>query len=185
MSENSEDIKASVAAMREEYGAQSLRRVDLADDPIDQFDHWFKQARDLDIIEPNAMSLATIGSDGFPASRMVLMKSFDAKGFVFFTNYGSAKAGEIASIPKVSLLFPWLEIERQVRIEGVVEKISEKESEHYFSSRPRQSQLGAWVSDQSSIVESRSALTKEWEEVTAKYEGGDVPMPPLVGRLIV
>ncbi len=170
-----------IAAMREEYGSRELRRNDLAADPIAQFDHWFAEAREVEIHEPNAMTLSTVGLDGCPASRTVLMKFFNQDGFVFYTNYGSAKAKEIAATPKAALLFPWLPLERQVRIEGDVEKVGAAESLKYFASRPRDSQIGAWVSDQSSVIDSRALLLNKMAEFTAKFKGGDVPLPSFWG----
>jgi pyridoxamine 5'-phosphate oxidase len=170
-----------IAAMREEYGSRELRRKNLFADPIEFFDKWFFEARELKLHEPNAMTLSTVGLDGCPASRTVLMKFFNQEGFVFYTNYGSAKAKEIAAIPKASLLFPWLPLERQVRIEGDVEKVSAAESLKYFASRPRESQIGAWVSDQSSVIDSRALLLNKIAELEAKFEGGDVPLPSFWG----
>jgi len=167
--------------MREEYGSRELRRADLTDDPFLQFEQWFAQAREVEIHEPNAMVLSTMGVDGCPASRTVLMKFFDASGFVFYTNYGSAKAREMADVPMVALLFPWLPLERQVRIEGGVEKVSAAESLKYFASRPRESQIGAWVSDQSSVIDSRAMLLNKMAELKAKFKGGEVPLPRFWG----
>lgn len=170
-----------IAAMREEYGSRELRRRDLAADPVAQFDLWFTEAREVRLHEPNAMTLSTVGLDGCPASRTVLMKFFDENGFVFYTNYGSAKAREIAACPKAALLFPWLPLERQVRIEGEVEKVSAAESLKYFASRPRESQIGAWVSDQSSVIDSRALLLNKMAELKARFKGGDVPLPGFWG----
>lgn len=167
--------------MREEYGSRELRRKDMAADPIAQFDQWFAEAREVQLHEPNALTLSTVGLNGCPASRTVLMKFFDTKGFVFYTNYGSAKAKELAAIPKAALLFPWLQLERQVRIEGSVEKVSAAESLRYFASRPRESQIGAWVSDQSSVIDSRALLLNKMAELKAKFKGGDVPLPSFWG----
>lgn len=167
--------------MREEYGSRELRRRDLAADPVAQFDLWFTEAREVRLHEPNAMTLSTVGLDGCPASRTVLMKFFDENGFVFYTNYGSAKAREIAACPKAALLFPWLPLERQVRIEGEVEKVSAAESLKYFASRPRESQIGAWVSDQSSVIDSRALLLNKMAELKARFKGGDVPLPGFWG----
>ena len=167
--------------MREEYGSRELRRADLELDPFAQFEHWFAEAREVEIHEPNAMVISTVGLDGCPASRAVLMKFFDEEGFVFYTNYGSAKAKEIEATPKAGLLFPWLALERQVRIEGSVEKVSSAESLKYFASRPRESQIGAWVSDQSSVVDSRALLLNKMAELKAKFKGGEVPLPSFWG----
>ena len=173
--------REEVAAMREEYGSRELRRSDLAADPVVQFERWFAEAREVELHEPNAFSLSTTALDGYPASRTVLMKFFDAAGFVFYTNYGSAKAKEIAADPRAAILFPWLQLERQVRIEGDVEKVSLAESLKYFSSRPRESQIGAWVSDQSSVIDSRALLMNKFEELRQKFKGGDVPLPSFWG----
>ena len=170
-----------VAAMREEYGARELLRSELQDDPIVQFEKWFAEARESHQDEPNAFVLSTVGLDGFPESRTVLLKFFDTEGFVFYTNYGSAKAKEIAATSKVSILFPWLQLERQVRIVGEVEKVSALESMKYFASRPRESQIGAWVSEQSSVVDSRSLLLNKLAELKQKFKGGEVPLPSFWG----
>lgn len=170
-----------IAAMREEYGSREMRRKHMAADPIVQFEQWFAEARQAQLHEPNALTLSTVGLDGCPAARTVLMKFFDAKGFVFYTNYGSAKAKEIEAVPKASILFPWLLLERQVRIEGSVEKVSAAESLKYFTSRPRESQIGAWVSDQSSVIDSRALLLNKMAEFKAKFKGGDVPLPSFWG----
>lgn len=173
--------REEIAAMRNEYGGRELRRKDLADTPIVQFEQWFAEARKAGLHEPNALTLSTVGLDGYPASRTVLMKFFDENGFVFYTNYGSAKAKEIQSVPKASLLFPWLQLERQVRIEGDVEKVSVAESLRYFASRPRESQIGAWVSEQSSVIDSRALLMNKMQELKARFKGGDVPLPGFWG----
>jgi len=173
--------RQEIAAMREEYGSRELRRNDMASNPFAQFEQWFAEAREVDLHEPNAMTLSTIGLDGCPAARTVLMKFFDEKGFVFYTNYGSAKAKELAAQPKASILFPWLQLERQVRVEGDVEKVSAAESLKYFASRPRDSQIGAWVSDQSSVIDSRALLLNKMQELKAKFKGRDVSLPSFWG----
>ena len=167
--------------MREDYGSRELHRSDMAQNPFVQFEQWFAEAREVEIHEPNAMSLSTVGLNGCPASRMVLMKFFDQNGFVFYTNYGSAKAKEMEAVSMAGLLFPWLPLERQVRIEGSVEKVSTAESLKYFASRPRESQIGAWVSDQSSVVDSRALLLNKMAELKAKFKGGEVPLPSFWG----
>ncbi|RYD43782.1 MAG: pyridoxamine 5'-phosphate oxidase, partial [Verrucomicrobiaceae bacterium] len=144
-----------LSEFRKEYSDRGLRREDLAADPMVQFERWFQQAVELKLHEPNAMSLATVDAANRPLLRTVLLKYFDTNGFVFFTNYQSRKAKHIAENPQVSLLFPWVILERQVIVQGRAEKISAAESLKYFSSRPRESQLGAWVSDQSSVISSR------------------------------
>ncbi len=177
MSNNREKI----AAMREEYGSRVLRRVELAASPVAQFERWFAEAREVELHEPNALVLSTMSLDGYPAARTVLMKFFDESGFVFYTNYGSAKAKEIEACPRASMLFPWLQLERQVRIDGEVEKVSAAESLKYFASRPRESQIGAWVSDQSSVIDSRALLMNKLAELKLKFKGGDVPLPSFWG----
>ena len=166
---------------RKEYSSKGLHREDLAESPIRQFEGWFKQAVDLQIHEPNAMSLATVDPAGMPLLRTVLLKYFDEAGFVFFTNYESRKARHIAENPRVSLLFPWITLERQVIVQGRAEKISAAESLRYFTSRPRESQLGAWVSSQSSVISSRKLLMQKLDELKRKFSDGEVPLPSFWG----
>jgi pyridoxamine 5'-phosphate oxidase len=168
-------------ATRSEYQRSELERDDLKPSPFDQFALWFQQALDAKIIEPNAMSLATTGTDQRPLVRTVLLKSYDERGFVFFTNFESRKARQMAENPNVSLLFPWLALERQVIICGAVEKVSTAESLAYFVTRPRGSQLGAWVSAQSSVITTRSLLEQKWEEMKRKFGDGEVPLPSFWG----
>lgn len=167
--------------MREEYGSRELRRADLAAEPVAQFEQWFNEARQAELHEPNALTLSTMALDGYPASRTVLMKFYDEAGFVFYTNYSSAKAEEMKACPRAAMLFPWLQLERQVRIEGEVEKVSAAESLKYFASRPRESQIGAWVSDQSSVIDSRALLMNKFAELRQKFKGGEVPLPSFWG----
>ena len=181
MNESIPKSAEEIAAMREEYGSRVLRRSELSACPIDQFSHWFAEAREVGLDESNAFSLSTIGLDGYPASRTVLLKFFDQNGFVFYTNYGSTKAKEMEVVPRAAILFPWLQLERQVRIEGEVEKVSAAESLKYFASRPRESQIGAWVSDQSSVIDSRAMLMNKLAELKLKFKGGDVPLPSFWG----
>jgi len=165
---------------RREFVQAGLTRAELEQDPIKQFDNWFKQAVDADVIEPTAMSLAT--SDGLNvSSRTVLLKYFDERGFVFFTNYASRKSKQIELNPHVALLFPWLAIERQVKISGRVEKVPLTESFKYFSSRPKDSQLGAWASHQSSTLSSRQVLLSQFEAMKNKFKQGEVPLPDFWG----
>jgi pyridoxamine 5'-phosphate oxidase len=170
-----------LSEFRKEYSDRGLRREDLDADPMVQFGHWFQQAIELDLHEPNAMSLATVDAAGRPLLRTVLLKYFDANGFVFFTNYQSRKAKHIAGNPQVSLLFPWVILERQVIVQGRAEKISAAESLKYFTSRPRESQLGAWVSDQSSVISSRKLLLQKLAEIKDKFAHGEVPLPSFWG----
>ena len=170
-----------LSEFRKEYSDRGLHREDLAADPMVQFERWFQQAVELKLHEPNAMSLATVDATGRPLLRTVLLKYFDASGFVFFTNYESRKARHIAENPQVSLLFPWITLERQVIVQGRAQKISAAESLRYFVSRPRESQLGAWVSNQSSVVSSRKLLMQKLAEVTEKFSQGEIPLPSFWG----
>lgn len=165
-----------LSQLRREYRQAGLRRRDLQADPVEQFRSWFVQAQDAGLLEPNAMVLGT--TDGTrPSSRTVLLKAFDARGFVFFSNYGSRKATEIAAQPQVSLLFPWYGLARQVAILGPAARISTAESLAYFASRPFGSQLGAWVSQQSQVISSRSLLEQTWQELKERFHEGGVPLP--------
>ncbi|MEI6323409.1 MAG: pyridoxamine 5'-phosphate oxidase [bacterium] len=163
--------------LRRDYDHDPLCEAALAADPVIQFRAWFDEARDAGIPEPNAMTLGTADAAGRVSSRTVLLKAFDERGFVFFTNYGSRKARQIAENPQASLLFPWVALARQVEIAGRVEKISTTESVAYFLSRPFLSQLGAWVSDQSSVISSRQILTAKFEELKNRFASGVVPKP--------
>lgn len=170
-----------LGALRNEYIQGGLVRDELKADPFQQFESWFNEATHSEVMEVNAMQLATISALGAPALRTVLLKSFDEQGFVFYTNYGSQKAGHIAENPRVVALFFWKELERQVEITGVAEKISTAESLKYFLSRPRGSQLGAWVSAQSSVISSRSFLEQKLGEMKRKFGEGEVPLPDFWG----
>ncbi len=165
-------------ALRREYIAAGLRKRDLAPDPFAQFSLWMDQAIAAALPEPNAMTLATVAQNGGPAQRVVLLKIYDAKGFVFFTNYDGAKATQIAANPHVSLHFFWEQLERQVAIRGIVEKSSTEESLAYFHRRPRGSQLGAWASPQSRVIPSREFLESNLAEVMKKFGDGEIPLPP-------
>jgi pyridoxamine 5'-phosphate oxidase len=162
---------------RENYTKGGLQRADLLDHPIEQFEIWFKQAIETEIPEPNAFSLATVSPQGVPSLRTVLLKIFDKKGFIFFTNYESHKSQDISTNPNVSMLFPWVSLERQVKIIGKAEKISSTASLKYFLSRPRGSQLGAWVSQQSHVISSRSILEMKLAEMKRKFVNREVPLP--------
>ncbi len=170
-----------LSKMREEYTSEGLSRKDLHPSPFMQFEKWFRQAESAGLREPNAMTLATVSAEGQPSVRTVLLKYFDERGFVFFTNYHSRKARDIAANPRVALLFPWLDLHRQVRIEGLAEKVSTVESMKYFMSRPRESQLGAWVSNQSSPITSRQLLMMKFEEMKRKFSKGQIPLPDFWG----
>ena len=170
-----------LAEFRKEYSDRGLHRNELNPDPIAQFSQWFIQATELEVHEPNALTLATVDASGMPQQRTVLLKYYDKDGFVFFTNYGSAKAKQIAENPKVSMLFPWITLERQVIVQGRAEKISTAESLRYFASRPRESQIGAWVSNQSEVISSRKFLMQKLSEVREKFHKGEIPLPSFWG----
>lgn len=170
-----------IEALRRDYTLGGLDREDLAEDPFEQFARWFEQAERAELLEPNAMSMASADASGRVSLRTVLLKYFGRDGFVFFTNYESRKAADIAVNPQVALMFPWLALERQVRIEGNAERISKKDSLVYFLKRPRGSQLGAWVSRQSSIVGSRQLLEMKLAEMQRKFADGEVPLPSFWG----
>jgi len=172
------DAPRSIDAIRQAYEAGALHREDLDPDPIKQFAVWFKEAEDSGLQQPNAMALATVGADGSPAVRTVLLKGFDDRGFVFFTNYTSDKAGQIAANPRGEVCFFWETCRRMVRVAGPLDKVDRAETEAYFATRPRDSQLGAWASDQSAVVESRAVLEQRFAEVEHAYQGKDVPCPP-------
>lgn len=161
--------------------SEGIDQRSLNQDPIKQFELWFKQAEDAGVQDANAFSLATATPEGAPSVRTVLLKLFDDKGFVFFTNYNSRKASEIKENTQAAMLFPWLQLNRQVRIEGRVEKISSVDSFKYFTSRPRGSQIGAWCSDQSEVIESRSFLEQKYREAAEKFRQGSIPLPSFWG----
>ncbi|MDB5754064.1 MAG: pdxH [Massilia sp.] len=166
----------AVAALRKDYGQDTLNESDVAADPFDQFNTWFEQALTADVNEPNAMNLATVDAEGKPSSRIVLIKQFDRRGFTWYTNYDSQKGRELAANPHAALLFFWSELERQIRIEGVVERTSADESDTYFHSRPLKSRLAAIASEQSAPVANRMALEQHYDAVAAQY--GDAPPRP-------
>ena len=170
-----------ISNFRHEYLKSGLERSDLADSPVQQFERWFNQARKTDIPDPNAMILATVSGDGQPSQRTVLLKYYGEDGFVFFTNKGSRKAREIAGNARVNLHFVWLELERQISIAGTAAPISAAESARYFMTRPRDSQIAAWVSNQSSAISSRQLLRQKFQEMKDKFINGDVPLPSFWG----
>jgi pyridoxamine 5'-phosphate oxidase len=167
--------------LREQLMAQGLRKNEMDASPLSQFEAWYQQTIDSELHEPGAMSLATVDADGQPWQRIVLLKLFDENGFVFFTNYESRKAQQMATNPHVSLLFPWHVLGRQVKITGAVEKVTTAESLSYFMTRPRGSQLGAWASGQSQMINSRSILESMVDSMKAKYANKEIPLPPFWG----
>lgn len=171
----------TLADLRREYASRALTEAGALDDPIQQFSLWFGEALKAELLDSNAMTLATASPDAAPSARIVLLKGFDEHGFVFFTNYESAKARDLDSNPRACLLLYWAELERQVRITGRVTKTSTMESEQYFRSRPFDSQIGAWASAQSRTIADRAALERRYAELAATYAGGPVPHPPFWG----
>jgi len=172
------DSAIDIAALRQDYLAHGLHRTDLDSDPFKQFARWFGDAAAADIRDVNAMSLATVAHDGTPSIRIVLLKGINDRGFAFFTNYESEKAKQIAGNPRVSLNLFWVQLARQIRINGTAEKTKPQESEEYFHSRPLGSQLGAWASRQSEVIENREALEAQLAEVTQRFRDGTIPLPP-------
>jgi pyridoxamine-phosphate oxidase len=171
--------------LRQDYSAATLLENNTKADPINQFEQWFNEALAAKLHEPNAMTLATATQSGKPSARVVLLKGFNQSGFIFYTNYLSRKGKEITKNPQGALTFYWGELERQVRIEGTIEKLSKEESERYFHSRPKGSQIGAVVSPQSQEIEGREELEKKWKQLEGEYEGKDVPKPSFWGGYIL
>ena len=172
------DTTPDLAKLRSEYTAHGLRRADLHSDPVQQFSTWFAAALAAEIRDVNAMSLATATRDGKPSVRIVLLKGFDERGFSFFTNYDSGKGRDLEANPFAEMVFYWPKLERQVRISGKVERTSREDSAAYFHSRPLGSQLGAWVSKQSEVIDARKVLDARLNEMTERFENGEIPLPP-------
>lgn len=172
------DEKLRLADLRVEYSAGGLTEEDAGADPFALFHRWFADALAADLMDPNAMTLATVGADGQPSARAVLLKALDASGFTFFTNYDSRKGREMAANPKVALVFLWHPLERQVRVEGAVEAVTAGESDEYYAKRPLGSRLGAWASPQSAVIAGREVLEKAHAELHAKFPDGEPPRPP-------
>jgi pyridoxamine 5'-phosphate oxidase len=170
-------MNTPLSSLRQNYTKGRLLENEIDQNPFNQFHFWFKEAVDSPEKEPNVMTLATIDNQGKPNARIVLLKDLDEKGFVFFTNYQSEKGQQLSTNPYASLVFWWAELERQVRVEGKVEKISEGESDQYFQSRPLGSQLGAWASPQSQVIESREVLDKNLQVLENQYQGKSIPRP--------
>ena len=170
-----------IAALRKEYTRAALSEKDVHGDPFEQFRAWFTEARNADLLEPTGLALATSDAAGQPSLRMVLMKGLDDRGFIFFTNYESRKALALEQNPRAALLFYWAELERQVRIEGTVERLAGPESSEYFAARPRESQLSAWASPQSRVVADRLTLERGMDRLRASHDGQEIPRPPFWG----
>jgi pyridoxamine 5'-phosphate oxidase len=166
------------ANLNKEFNLRELRESDLDSNPFRQFQKWFEEALKADPVYANAMTLATANRGGKPSARMMLLKGFDEDGFVFYTNSESNKGEDLGQNPRAALVFWWSQLERQVRIEGRVEKVSDEEADSYFRTRPKGSQLGAWASQQSRVIRSREVLDNRMEELEAKYSDVDVPRPP-------
>jgi pyridoxamine 5'-phosphate oxidase len=171
----------NLSAMRRQYASRSLELTDLQADPFAQFDLWMREAIETELLEPNAMALATVSAAGAPTVRTVLLKGFDPRGLVFYTNYASAKARDLAANAQVACLFQWLPLERQVSVSGRAEKISTAESLKYFLSRPHDSQIGAWASRQSQVITTRALLEEKFAEMKNKFQAGQVPLPEFWG----
>jgi pyridoxamine 5'-phosphate oxidase len=177
--------KRKIAQLRRDYSQEALLESDVFENPIDQFMKWFEEALSAELVDPNAMTLSTVSQDGMPSSRVVLLKGIIEEGLQFYTNYTSQKSKELEANPQAALCFYWAPLERQVRIQGTVEKLSREESADYFRQRPRQSQLGAWASSQSDRLESREELVKRFEEVKKQFEGQEVPLPDFWGGYLL
>ena len=175
----------SIADLRREYGRAGLREEDLSPDPVRQFQKWFEEAQAGELIEPNAMILATVDASGQPSTRTVLLKAIDERGFSFFTNYASRKGRELAANPRASVTFPWLALERQVCVTGTVTPLSRADADAYFKIRPRGSRLGAWASTQSLVIPNRAFLETRLAELEARYPSEDIPLPPTWGGYLL
>lgn len=180
-----EDLRSYINTLRHDFAREILDENDINSNPLLQFEKWFKEAIDADVNEPNAMTLCTATLEGKPSARIILLRSFNDSGFVYYTNYNSRKGIEIAMNPNCALLFFWPELERQVRIEGFVQKQTVDESNLYFMSRPRGNKLGAWTSEQSQVISSRDVLKKEYEKFSEKYPDENVPCPPHWGGYLL
>ena len=180
-----ENLRLYINTLRHDFSKQSLSESDVDKNPILQFEKWFKEAVNAKVNEPNAMTVCTATKDGKPSARILLIRNFDENGFVFYTNYNSRKGLEIEENPYCSILFFWPELERQVRIEGVLQKQSREESDIYFQTRPRTSKLGAWSSPQSKIIESRKVLDEAYQKNSEKFPDEQVPRPEFWGGYLL
>jgi pyridoxamine 5'-phosphate oxidase len=173
--------RQELADLRREYSREALNRSSVDADPFVQFGKWMNEAIASEMLDATAMILSTVDAENRPSSRVVLLKGFDERGFRFFTNYGSRKSRELEANPNATIHFFWAELERQINIRGRVEKATREEAEEYFRTRPVESRLGAWASNQSETVSSRAELEKKFEEMRVKFSGDDVPLPPFWG----
>lgn len=179
------DLRLYINSLRHDFSKQTLDEKDVSVSPIMQFEKWFKEAVDTHVNEPNAMTVSTSTLEGKPSARILLLRNFNEEGFVFYTNYTSRKGSEILDNPHCALLFFWPELERQVRIEGVLQKQTSEESDLYFKTRPRGSKLGAWTSAQSKTIANRQMLEHEYEKLSVIYPGEDIPRPPYWGGYLL
>jgi len=177
--------KEKVAQLRRVYHGKGLDEKDVKSDPMEQFEDWFEAAVENNLVDANAMTLGTANKDGQPSSRIVLLKGFDERGFIFYTNYNSRKSNELDENPFAALCFYWKEFDRQIRIRGEVDRLPREESADYFKSRPRDSQIGAWASHQSDYAENREELEQRFKTLEEKYEGDDVPLPDFWGGYVL
>ena len=178
-------LRGTMAGLSREHGDEGLDIDDLRADPLEQFELWFNEAVQAQLLTPNAMTLATVGADGRPSARITLLKGFDERGFMFFSNYESRKGRELLARPQAALVFYWSELGRQVRIEGSVERLGAEESEAYFRSRSLGSRIGAWASPQSSVITDRAELDRLVRETEQRFEGDEVPLPPHWGGFLL
>jgi len=174
-------MPVSIADLRRDYTLARLDEASVSSDPLIEFGRWFEEALKAEARDPNAMTLATANAEGVPSARIVLLKGFDQRGFVFFTDYRSRKGAELTENPRAALVFYWPELERQVRITGGTTQTDRQEAEEYFRSRPRGSRLGAWISHQSQVIAGRQELDARVPELERRYPGDDVPLPPYWG----
>jgi pyridoxamine 5'-phosphate oxidase len=179
------DLRNFLNSSRKEYNLGELDENSIDHNPIKQFGIWMVNAVDAGILEPNALTLSTVNMDGRPSSRIVLLRSYDEDGFVFYTNFNSRKGSDISSNPFACINFFWPDLHRQIRLEGEVEKVANEISDKYFESRPRESRIGAWVSDQSGILDSREKLDSKYKEFVARFENQEIPRPPHWGGYVL
>ena len=179
------ELNEHIRKLRSDYAHSELSEGGIENNPVLQFERWLKEAISAEVSEPNAMTLSTVSKEGKPSSRIVLLREISAKGFTFYSNYNSKKAQDIVSNSNAALNFFWPQVERQVRVEGVLEKISDELSDNYFQSRPRGSKLGAWASGQSQVIKSRQVLEEKFSELSAKFPGDEVPRPAFWGGYLL